>query len=197
MAKFDIMPYRGTNQGNVLPSPEWGRLAAGETFTVGEPVAVNAGGYVTESATNAAVVDFIGIAATTGDTVGATDAVGLYRTPIGQFTPGVSPNLPITGSPVAFWRAKSSTKWVTANFSTGGVGVLVTPTAAEIGDAVGLRLNGGVWFLDNNAGTTKIGRITDVIDANGISVRLSGATGVKIVFEAVTDELTVATDPAA
>lgn len=197
MAKFDIMPYRGVNQGNVLPAPEWGRLAAGESFTVGEPVAVNAGGFVTESASNPDAVDFIGIAASCGDTVGATDPIGTFRTPFGQFTPASSPNLPTTGDDVTFWRAKGSTKFVTANFSTGGVGVLVTPTAAEIGDAIGLRLNGGVWFVDNSGGTTKIGRITDVLDAKGVTIRKSGFTGVKVVVEFTLDELTVVTVPTA
>jgi len=198
MSKDDFVPSRGTDQGTALPAYEWGALAASETFVRGEPVSINAAGSITESATNPDADDFVGFAAGSGDTVGATDPIGTVRTPEGLFTPGLSPNLPTTGDDVPFFRARQQRKWMTRNFSTAGVGVLVTPTVAVIGDVGGLRLNGGVWFFDTAAGTTKLGRVTDVFDANFRSLKRAGAgTGVWVEIEWATSQLSVVSAPLA
>lgn len=181
MAKNDILPYVGTDQGTVLPAPEWGSLTAAQSFVTGEPVLVVAAGTVSEAATNPSTID--GIAAASGDTVGATDANGTFRIPNGLFTPGASPNLPVAGDPVPFWRVRQRRKWIAARFSTDGTGAaLTTPALSHIGDTVGLALNSGNWSVDN-AVANKVGKITDVIDAGGESITRSGKTGANVIFE--------------
>jgi hypothetical protein len=196
MARFDIMPYRGGSQGTVIPPVEHYRLNASETFVEGEPVSVNADGELTESADDPAAEDFIGIAAMSGDTVGATNAIGIYRKRRGMFSPGISPNLPQTGDQIQVWEAYQGHTFRTNNFATDGSGTLTAPAAANIGDRAGLSLTAGQWSLDT--GTTNfIARVVDVLDANGISLQEQGGTGVTVLFKFVTDELRSTSAPLA
>lgn len=182
MAKNDFLPYRGTDQGNVLPAPEVGYLTAGSSFVLGEPVVVVAAGTLSECASGAATLD--GIAAMSGDTVGATDPVGVYRTPMGMYTPTGNDSLPTTNDPTTFWRIRQRRLWIAQRFSTDGTGAaLVVPALANIGDAVGIILNAGNWSIDGNAGTAKVARIVDVLDAFGDSIVKSAKTGSKAIFE--------------
>lgn len=196
MARFDIMPFRGGSQGTVIPPVEHYRLNASETFVEGEPVSVNADGELTESADDPAAEDVIGIAAMSGDTVGSTNAIGIYRKRRGMFSPGASPNLPQTGDQIQVWEVYQGHTFVTKNFATDGSGTAAVPAAANIGDRAGLTLINGNWFLDT--GTTNfIARIVDVLDANGISVQEQGGTGVSVLFKFVTDELRSTSAPLA
>lgn len=189
MARFDIMPYRGGSQGTVLPPVEHYRLNASETFVEGEPVSVNADGELTESADDPAAEDVIGIAAMSGDTVGSTNSIGIYRKRRGMFSPGASPNLPQTGDQIQVWEVYQGHTFITKNFATDGAGTAATPTLANaLGERAGLTLASGTWSLDT--GTSNfLCRIVDVLDANGISLQEQGGTGVAVLFKFVTDEL--------
>lgn len=188
MSKFNIMPFRGADQGSILPPTERYRLNASETFTIGEPVSVNADGELTEAADDPAAEDVIGIAASSGDTVGTTDTIGIYRKRRGMFAPGVSPNLPVTGDQIPVWEVSKGHTFIANVFATDGAGTAATPAAANIGDRAGLTLTAGVWSLDTGC-TNITARIVDVLDANGVSLQEQGGTGVYVLFKFVTDEL--------
>ncbi len=188
MSKFDIMPYRGSDQGNVIPPVEHYRLNASETFTIGELVSVNADGELTEAADDPAAEDVIGVAAMSGDTAVTTDTNGIYRKRVGLFAPGASPNAPQTGDMIQVWEAFQGHTFLAKVFATDGAGTAAVPAAANIGDRAGFSLTAGVWSIDTGTANF-IARIVDVLDVNGRSVQESGLTGVAVLFKFVTDEL--------
>jgi hypothetical protein len=188
MAKLNIMPYRGADQGSVMPPTERYRLNASETFVLGELVSVNADGELTESADDPAAEDVIGVAAASGDTVGTTDAMGAYRKRVGLFAPGISPNLPVTGDMVPVWEVFGGHTFIAQVFATDGAGTAATPALANIGDRAGFSLTAGVWSLDTGTANFSA-RVVDVLDVNGRSIQESGLTGANALFRFVTDEL--------
>src|SRR6185503_14289894 len=185
MAKGDIMPYRGNAGNSVNPVLDTlsAPLAAAATFVQGEPVFINLAGSLAESpatATGPIASDFAGIAAQSGDTVGATDPIGNFRIPLGLFTPGLSANAPVAGDMTMFWKASVGQKLRSRRFSTDGTGAaIVAPVAANRGDMAGLMFNAGDWGFDGNAATTKRGIITDILDAAGEDSERSGLAGVE------------------
>lgn len=198
MAKNDILPYKANaNETGPIADLQHFGLGASESFTVGEPVAVNAAGRLTESADDPGPEDFIGIAAGCGDTVGSTDTIGIFRTAKGMFTPGAVPNRPVTGDLIPVWIAGPGTKLIFKVFATDGAGTAATPALANIGDMAGLSLTAGVWSVDTGTSSTKFIRIVDVVDANGDSVQFSGLTGSKAIGQVVSYELSVTTAPTA
>lgn len=196
MSKFDIMPYRGAHQGNVLPPTERYRLNAAETFTIGELVSVNADGELTEAADDPAAEDVIGVAASSGDTAVTTDTIGIYRKRVGLFAPGASPNAPQTGDMIPVWEVFSGNTFIAKVFATDGAGTAATPAAANIGDRAGFSLTAGVWSLDTGTANF-LARVVDVLDVNGRSVQESGLTGSTVLFKFVTDELRSTSAPLA
>jgi len=198
MAKGDIMPYRGADQGSVLPPTDEFPLKASETFVQGEPVSLNNAGDLTESASAPADEDFLGIAAMSGDTVGATDPNGIFRSPEGLFTPGASPNLPVAGDLISIWRAKPGHKWVSRNFATDGAGTAAVPTKANaVGEVASLILASGNWFVDVGGSGSRVARIDKVLDAKGNDIARSSGTGVFVVFEFIATQSTSIDAPAA
>ena len=162
-------------------------VGAGETFLRGEPVAINAAGRLTESASDAVDADCIGVAAAGGDTTapGTMD----WRTGI----------LIVTGGLVPVHLASPHTYFITENFATDGAGTLAVPVITTIGDAASLVLAAGTWFVDTG-GASNICRIMDVLDVDGRSIQESGGTGVSVVFVIVAHQnLTAGTadDPVA
>ena len=181
MAKGDVMPYRGLSSNGTNPVLDTLSIPvlAASSFVQGEPVFINLAGTLQECGNEPVASDFAGIAAQSGDTVGATDPNGNFRTPLGLFTPGAAPNLPVALDMTMMWMAIAGQKLITRRFSTDGTGAtIIAPATANIGDTVGLELNAGNWGFDGEAATPKILVITDVLDANGESVVRSGLTGV-------------------
>lgn len=200
MAKGDIMPYQGRDEGSVLPPIRSFRLNAAETFVQGEPVRLNVDGELAEAGDDPGVDDFIGISAESGDTVGATDAIGRFRDPRYQFTPGANPDLPATGDMIRVWLPVPGSTFVAKYFATDGAGTQAAPALSNIGDEAGLTLAGGIYSVD--VGTANnICRIVDIIDGtSGDSLQATGGTPTttsRIIIEFVTSQNTDATAPAA
>lgn len=162
MAIHDLMPYTGPLGGHVRI--QHFRLNAAESFTTGEPVALNSAGELTESNDNPASTDLVGISAQPADTTDTT-----------LFNPKTGNNY-ATGDMIAVYMADSTSYFATPNYSTDGSGAALTePVVANIGLDVGLVLGaGGVWSIDSNAGTTKLCRIIDIVDNLGRSIQDTG-----------------------
>lgn len=196
MSKGDFSPYRGWGEYAPMGPPLYGRIKAAETVVQGEPVYGTSGGEISESGDDPTAVKFMGFIASSGDTVGATDALGTFRQKPGMFTPGATPNLPVAGDLVEVWRPAPGQAVRARVFATDGAGTPAVPTAAHIYDMAGFTLAAGVYSLD--VGTTnKLARIVDVLDANDQSILRSGLAGVTAIFEIVAHEFNVTTDPSA
>jgi hypothetical protein len=161
MAARDIMPWNSPLGGHVrvFHFP----MNASETFFEGEPVAVNADGEVTESATAPVPGDFFGIA-------------------LGG--PGASNTNPKTGVawatgdlvPVCLPDANST--YISDRFAKASAAFDDTaPVASDIGDAVGLVLIGGRWGFDGAPDADDgLGRIVDILNSRKESILETGET---------------------
>lgn len=169
MAARDIMPYSSHHGSHIVV--EHYPLAASQTFEPGEPVNVNASGQAAEAGSNPAGTALTGIAMA-GPGSGNIDWATGNAMAAGASIPVVIPT--------------TSTTFATTNFATDGAGTAATPTAANIGDTAGLVLASGNWFVDVGA-TNKVAEIVDVLDADGKSLKNSGAgTGQTVVFRITT-----------
>lgn len=186
MSRRDIMPYY--MDGKFAPLVQHYNLNASESFLLGEPVSVNADGELTESADRPVDADFLGIAASDGDT---TNAGGLAtaRNPGGaQFTDG---QVVTTGDLIPVWVCDTNTLLVTSNFSSGGAAFGdVAPARSNIGDQATLDLISGSWGISLAVGGgADIVRIHDVLSADGRSLRRDNSlTGAKVVFSVVASQ---------
>lgn len=191
MAKNDLALPKDHSYGPFVYQRDWA-LTASETFAVGEPVYVTSSGRVKESGTLPTAAKFWGIAASSGDTVGASDTVGTFRRKLGQFVPGASPNLPTTADQVSVLVTLPGALIECGNICSDGTGAAsITPTEANIGDLIRLVLSGGgVYFFDfGSPGTATAATILvchDVLDVNGDSITFSGRTGVRVQAKVLT-----------
>lgn len=175
MAKNDIRVWRSPKEPLVAHFP----VAASSTFCAGEPVRLNTGGELVEATTDWATGnDFLGIAMTSGDTVGATDANGSVRQLTGAFTPGTG--FPVSGDMVPVIVATPDTWFVTSNFdaTTGAFGD--TPAKTNVGDGGGLALVSGSWGIA--MGGAQNARVLQVLDSSYNDIAYSGGTGKHVVF---------------
>ena len=175
MAKNDIRIWRAPKELNI----GWYPVAASSTFVAGEPVRLNTGGELVEATTDWATgEDFLGIAMASGDTVGATDANGTFRSLVGAFTPGTG--LPVSADLVPVVLPSPDVWFVTSNFdlTTGAFGD--APVKTSVGDAGGLALVSGTWGYA--AGGTKNARVMHVLDSNLTDIAFSGNAGVSVVI---------------
>jgi hypothetical protein len=157
-------------------------LAAGAAFEEGEPVRLIAAGEVDDVAgTQISSNDnIVGFAAGTGDTTNAS-GLGSFRVfSLGQFTPG--DGAATAGDLVGVYMPDPSTYFITARQSADGA-AFAAPVATIIGDEAGLIELGGNWGVDTSgAGAENVVRVMDVLDADGVSISLSGGAGVFTVF---------------
>lgn len=177
MAKNDILVWTAEHGGH--DKVRYGTLAAAATFVAGEPVRLNTAGELVECSNNPATGDdFGGIAVTSGDTVGATDANGSVRQRLGAFTPGTG--FPVAGDLVGYVQPAPDIEFITSNFdsTTGAFGDV--PAQTDIGDGVGIQIVSGVWGVAK--GGNQIARIVDVLDINFRPIAYSGKTGARVVF---------------
>ena len=180
MAKNDIRVWRAPKELNI----GWYPVAASSTFVAGEPVRLNTGGELVEATTDWATGnDFLGIAMASGDTVGATDTAGTFRTMVGgtnggAFTPGTG--FPVSADLIPVVLPSPDVFFVTSNYdaTTGAFGD--APVKTVVGDAGGLALVSGSWGFAQ--GGAKNARVMHVLDANMADIAFSGGTGVSVVF---------------
>jgi hypothetical protein len=193
MSARDIMPLNCA-EWEIMHFP----LDAGATFVEGEPVALNDAGEVQEAGDDPTNGGFIGFAASSGDTAGATGTIGTFRDggTLGDFNP--TSNLPQTADLIPVWVPKTNgARVVTRRFSSVGAAFGdVTPTRGHVGDEVGLSLISGVWGFDIST-TNNVGRIVELWDANQIPIELSGKPAVFIVVAITSHEMNSVTAPVA
>lgn len=195
MAARDIMPFN-VEGGSPFDVTEYPYHDA-QQAVIGEPVAINTEGRVQKSAAAGAAVvinAFGGIAlAPTPYYINGTLTSKNTRTGA-AYTAGAS-----SGDSVSVLLAKPGTRVISRNFATGGAGVAVVPTIANaLNEPAGIyNTAGGVCAIDTgvaNLGTTNASlRITDVLDANGNSLKdpaYAGNTGVFVVAEVVSSAWT-------
>ena len=188
MAKQDIMPADSPGGGHcrVLEFP----VAAAQTFVEGAVVRVNTSGQLVASVDNPTSANVFGIAATGGDTTAGT----------GTLDPDTG-SVITTGGMVKVYVPDITTVFRTMNFSSAGAAFGdVAPAAGHIGDEINIELIGGNYGV-GIAGSNNLGRIVDVVNADGNSVMRSGGTGVTVYFQLLAHQSTpvtgVVTAPAA
>lgn len=180
MAKNDIRLWRSAKEVVVEHYP----VAASSTFVAGEPVRLNTGGELVEATTAWATGnDFLGIALSSGDTVGATDGNGTFRQLKGAFTPGTG--LPVSGDLVPVLIPTPETFFITSNWTaTTGASTAATaataPAKTNVGDGGGFNLDSGNWVL--GMGVAQNARVLQVLDSNYEDIAYSGGTGRHVVF---------------
>ena len=166
MALNDILPYNSPHGGHELVE-QYEIATAG--FVLGEPVGIDASdGGVAESPTD-------------GSNVENHEIVGIALGPASYNIGGVaSTKNPRTGAnfaagdrvPVAVPTNQST--FITSNFTTDGATFdNAAPTAAMIGDEIGLVHIGGDWGVEHGTLDTNatIGRIVDLLDADKNSIQ--------------------------
>jgi hypothetical protein len=135
-------------------------MNASETFGVGEPVAVNADGELTESADDPVDADIMGIAMAGPGGVDLNPETG---------------NAYTTGDMIPVAIPDQNTYFICSNFATDGAGTQAAPAVANLGDEAGLTLASGVWSVDVGA-TNNTCRIYDILDDQKRSIQKSGVT---------------------
>lgn len=190
MATLAISPFAGGHSGS--PDVEWYPVGT-ETFNAGDPVGLDAAGELDTLADDPTAANLLGIACTSGD---ATDGV-TFRTPgFGPFNAS-DPQTPVAGDMVGVWIPTSEDRFITSNFSAAGSAFGdVAPVAADVGDEVSLALIGGVWGV-TQANSNNVARITRVLDEDKNDVKVTGNTGVWVVFRILASMNTSASAPTA
>ncbi len=175
MAKNDIRVWRAKKELTIEHFP----VAASASFVAGEPVRLNTGGELVEATTDPATGnDFLGFSATSGDTVGSTDANGTVRWLKGAFTPGTG--FPVSGDLVPVIVPNGDTWFITSNFDATTAGFGDVPAKTDVGDGAGLQAVAGVWGIAK--GGAQNVRILQVLDSSYTDIAFSGNTGVHCVF---------------
>ena len=181
MAARDIMPWISVLGGTT--EVQWGTMAASQTFEAGEPIGVDTNGTIIEPGQDAAEVvvsDF-----TNG--LGGIAAAG----------PGAGNIDPATGAAYAtsaripFWPFGQGTKFITSNFYAATTpSTRVVPLQTDVGVHYQMVYSTTAailgWGLEQTAalsGVDLVCLVLEVLDANYAPIRISGGTGVYLVFE--------------
>ena len=194
MPNGDIMPFKsplgGTTEVRVAG------MTASQTFLLGQPVGVVDAGTVTAvsnvegtawtlASQDTGYLGGISCFAVGGDDGdGTTSSVGA---PINPKTGAVF----TTNDEVAFWPFNQGTLFITRNFHDTAATAAVVPAVTDIGEAYtispshtaaaglgwGLAQTGPTFATDVHA------MVVDVLDAQRAPIRISGGTGVSLVFE--------------
>lgn len=184
MAKFDIMPHISPLGGTY--EVRWGTMTASEVFDTGEPVMVVDAGTITEPTDNAAQWTVAQFTAT-GTTA--------FNGGIAATGPGASNIDPATGAEyatgadVAYWPLNQGTLFITSNFFAAGAGSAVAPAQTDVGEIYQITygttdpIGWGVEQTAGVVGTDVVAKVAEVLDSLYRPIRLSGQTGVHVVFE--------------
>ena len=176
MARNDIRCVRQTEDGLTAYGLNWALMGA-QTFEEGEVVAVGAGGYVGEAATDPPLVTGISAASSLG--MSANGEIGHLSVAGANTTPR-----PV-GTWIQVYKPVQGQYFACSNLSEDGTGTtLITPLQEHVGDTIGFTLNGGVWGVDRTCANIHA-EIVAVIDshANFLSdINREITAGVSVVF---------------
>ena len=190
MAARDIMPWISPRGGT--HEVRWGTMNASETFEVGEPVGVNDDGEIFEfPVDNTEII--------VGDPDGVVGGIAAYG-------PGASNIDPTTGAAFAtsaripYWPWGQGTLFITSNFyAVTTPSTRVTPLQTDVGENYMIVASTTAaiagWGIQQEAGLSGvdvIASVNEVLDANYAPIRISGGTGVYLVFEILQPTLAAA-----
>lgn len=182
MAARDIMPWKSPLGGSY--EVRYAGMTAAQTFDVGEPVVVVTAGTVTEAtAAGWVVTDF-----TTAGSSAMQGGIACNGPGAGNINPDTGIAY-ATNDKIAFWPLNQGILFITDNFYATGAsaaGGATTPLVTDIGESYELSSDGTVWVVEQTAaapGTDVQARIVDVLDTNKAPIRITGQTGVYVVFE--------------
>jgi hypothetical protein len=181
MAARDFMPFRSAHGGT--ETVKYAGLTAAQTFDVGEPVCVVAAGTVTEATAAGWDADQMDI--------GLQGGIACNGPGAGNLNPETGIAY-AAGDTIAFWPINEGTLFITGaatNFRATGAsaaGAVTAPVIADIGNSYEMSSDGTNWVVEQTAataGTSVEAYIVDVLDANKAPLRITGGTGVYVVFE--------------
>ena len=183
MAARDIMPWISPLGGTY--EVRWGSMTSGEVFEVGEPVAVVDAGTLTEPTDNAGQF-----------TVAQFDTAGSCLGGIAAYGPGAGNIDPATGAAMAaladvpYWPFGQGTQFITKNFMLADAATgLAVPVQTDVGEAYQMSYGTAApigWGLEKTVavvGVDVMCVVLEVLDADKNPIRISGGTGVYVVFE--------------
>ena len=182
MAANDIMPFESISGG--ISRVRQGPMKASEAFFVGEPVALDSNGLITEANDNPAGDDLIGIASE------------------GPGSSNVNPKTDATyatNDAIQFWTVSQGDSFITKNYSTDGSTFNnAAPLIAKLGIRAGLSLISDDWGFDENAGNKTV-RLIDILDDQKASIIrtkkvLTTSDTYYVVFAILSTQLTSPTD---
>lgn len=179
MAARDIMPWRSVLGGTYRV--KWAPMTASEVFETGEPVGVVAAGTLTEpvGATTSVVV---------GDFENGLGGIAVIGPGAGNINPATGDAF-ATGDDVAYWPFGDGNEFITDNaFATGDTTTAHVPVQADVGTHYKMNQAAAAtaWGIEVTAalpGVDLVCLITEVLDVNKAPLRVSGGTGVYMVFE--------------
>jgi len=201
MAVMDIMPWVSPLGGTY--EVRWGPVTASQVFDTGEPVNVVTAGTITEApqdTTEWVTADF-----TTAGTAALQGGIAVMGPAGGAQTNDRSAALnPATGvayatnDDVAYWPINQGILFITENFWAAGAGSAATPVQTDIGENYQIShatfgTPDAGWGVEQTAatiGTDVVAGVVEVLDAAKSPIRITGQTGVFVVF---TIEATLAT----
>jgi hypothetical protein len=188
----DIMPFISPLGGTY--EIRYGSMTASQAWLQGHPVGVVNAGTVTQAPNDQSeytlgdmdtVGNICGIAAWS---VGTDDGDG--TTTAGNINPKTGVAY-ATGDEVAFWPADQGILFITDNFHDNATTAAVVPAQTDVGEIYQISSSvtaaaGLGWGLEQVAGvvgTDVVAVVNDVLDTNYAPIRLTGGTGVYLVFE--------------
>ena len=192
MPAGDIMPYISPLGGSY--EVRYGPMDASQAWLLGHPVGVADTGEVLQAPNDQSEFVLADI-----DTVGNICGIACYSVGTddgdGTTTAGaINPKTGVafaTGDEVAFWPADQGTLFITSNFHDDATTSAVTPAQTDVGEIYQISSSvtaaaGLGWGLEQVAGTVGtdvVAVVYDVLDINKAPIRISGGTGVYLVFE--------------
>lgn len=196
MPQGDIMPFKSPLGGTY--EVRHGGMTAGQSWLMGHIVGFVDGGTVTGGPSDTTELLLNDIS----DDEGHIAMVGIACHAVGQddgdgtvSTGGaINPETGLvyaTNDTVSFWPADQGTLFITANIHDTATTAAVVPVVTDINENYLLSTSetaaaGYGWGIEQTAvtfGTHIYAHIVDVLDINKAPIRLSGGTGVYMVFE--------------
>lgn len=185
MAARDIMPWISPLGGTY--EVRWGTMTASEVFEAGEPVMIVDAGTLTEppdDATQWLVADLTG---TGTNIMGA--GIAAYGPGAGNIDPATGAAF-ATGADIPFWPINQGTLFITDNFFAAGAAAAATPAQTDVGESYQITysttagiIGWGVEQTQGVVGTDVCANVWEVLDTDKAPIRISGGTGVYVVFE--------------
>ena len=180
MAIRDIMPFSSVLGGTF--SARWAPMTAGELFETGEPIMI------------------VGAVGTATEPVGATTSW-----PLTEFTSGVEAGIACfgpgggninpmtgvafaTGDDIAYWPINEGNLFITDNFfATGDTTTAAVPAQTDCGYHYKMNQAAAAtaWGIEQTVGAPGVdvlANVVEVLDTNKTPIRLSGGTGVYLLF---------------